>query len=117
MKIVVDECLPKRLIHVFSGHAAWTVPQIGLAGTKDSKLLNELDTRDIDVFITIDGNIEYQQKFSNRTFGTIIIRSVTNRFDGLLHLEKELLEAVKAINPGNIMHIPITPKIDETIDP
>jgi len=116
MKIVVDECLPKRLIHVFSEHEAWTVPQIGLAGTKDSKLLDELDTRRIDVFITIDGNIEYQQKFSNRTFGTVIIRSVTNRYDSLLHLEKELLEAVKAINAGNIMHIPTTPRKDKTTD-
>lgn len=110
MKIVVDECLPKRLIHVFSGHAAWTVPQIGLAGTKDSKLLNELDTRDIDVFITIDGNIEYQQKFSNRTFGTIIIRSVTNRLENLLLLEDDLLEATNTITSGNVIHIPTTPK-------
>jgi len=106
MKIVIDECLPKRLTQIFSNHEAWTVPQIGLAGTNDKKLLNELDARGIDVFITIDGNIEYQQKFSNRSFGTIIIRSVTNRLNNLLHLEKEIIEAINHIKAGNILHVP-----------
>ena len=110
MKLVIDECLPKRLIHVFTKHEAWTVPQIGLAGAKDRKLLDELDNRNIDVFITIDGNIEYQQRFSNRSFGTIIIRSVTNRLENLLLLEDDLLEAVDTIASGNVVHIPTTSK-------
>jgi len=110
MKLVIDECLPKRLLQIFREHEAWTVPQIGLAGTSDSELLNKLDTKGVNVFITIDGNIEYQQKFSNRSFGTIIIRFVTNRLEGLLLLEDELLEAIDKITAGNIMHIPKTQK-------
>ena len=62
MKLVIDECLPKRLLQIFREHEAWTVPQIGLAGTSDSELLNKLDAKGVNVFITIDGNIEYQQK-------------------------------------------------------
>ncbi len=61
MKIIIDECLPKRVVHFFAKHEVWTVPQIGLSGAKDSILLDELDQRNIDLFITIDGNIEYQQ--------------------------------------------------------
>jgi len=110
MKLVIDECLPKRLIHIFTKHEAWTVPQIGLAGTNDKKLLDELDTRNIDVFITIDGNIEYQQRFLNRTFGTIIVRSVNNRLESLLLLEDDLLETVDKIVSGDVIHLPITPK-------
>ncbi len=105
MKLVIDECLPKRLIHIFTKHEVWTVPQIGLSGAKDRKLLDELDTRKIDIFITIDGNIEYQQRFSNRAFGTIIIRSVTNRLENLLLLEDDLLEAINTTTPGNVTHI------------
>jgi predicted nuclease of predicted toxin-antitoxin system len=106
MKIVIDECLPKRLIHIFTDHEAWTVPQIGLAGSKNSELLDKLNEKRIEVFITIDGNIEYQQNFSNRTFGTVIIRSVTNRLESLLLLENDLLRAVDMISAGNIIHIP-----------
>lgn len=110
MKLVIDECLPKRLLQIFRKHEAWTVPQIGLAGASDRELLDELDDKEINVFITIDGNIEYQQEFSNRSFGTIIIRSVTNRLESLLLLENELLEAVGKITAGNVMHIPSNQK-------
>ena len=106
MKIIIDECLPKRIIQFFNDDA-WTVPQIGLSGYRDTELLDELDKRNIDVFITIDGNIEYQQQFINRIFGTIIIRSVSNRFSDLKHFEDELKEVVKSIKPSMIIHIPL----------
>jgi len=106
MRLIIDECLPKRLSQIFSNHEVWTVPQIGLAGASDSQLLTELDTRNIDVFITIDGNIEYQQSFIDRKFGTVVIRSVTNRLSDLLQLENQLNDAINEISSGNIVHIP-----------
>ncbi len=106
MKIIIDECLPKRITQFFQEYDVWTVPQINLGGSADIVLLDELNARDIDVFITIDGNIEYQQQFKNRVFGTIVIRSVSNRFSDLLHLKEELVNAVGNVTPGNIIHIP-----------
>jgi hypothetical protein len=106
MTIILDECLPKRLKILFAAHKCWTVPQIGLGGAPDGKLLDALDRKKIDVFITIDGNIEYQQKFSGRTFGTIVIRSVSNRFDDLLLLKETVVTAAESVKPGEILHIP-----------
>jgi len=105
MKIIIDECLPKRMAQFFPEDEVWTVPQIGLNGSTDKMLLDELDTRNIEVFITIDGNIQYQQQFKNRVFGTVIIRAVSNRFQDLLHSKDELVEAVKNVTSGNIIHI------------
>ncbi|HIP61654.1 MAG TPA: hypothetical protein EYG98_03775 [Sulfurovum sp.] len=107
MKIIIDECLPKKITQFFQKNEAYTVPQIGLNGLSDKLLLDELDIRSVDVFITIDGNIEYQQQFRNRVFGTVIIRSVSNRFSDLLHFEKELAKAAKSVTSGDIIHIPI----------
>ena len=106
MRIIIDECLPKRITRFFPEHEVWTVPQIGLEGSRDRELLDELDVRDIDVFITIDGNIEYQQQFKNRVFGTIVIRSVSNRFSDLLHLKNELISAVHKVTSSCVMHVP-----------
>lgn len=106
MKIIVDECLPKRVTSFFEEHEAYTVPQIGLSGTKDTELLEELHSKGIDIFITIDGNIEYQQQFQNRCFGTIIIRSVSNRFLDLIHYKEQILNAITNIQAGEIIHIP-----------
>ena len=106
MKIIIDECLPKKLLQLLSPHTAWTIPQIGLAGKPDSEILSALDQREIDIFITIDGNIEYQQQFSKRKFGTIIIRSATNRFQDLQHLKNELLVAINQVAAGAVLRIP-----------
>jgi len=105
MKIVIDECLPKRITQFFEKGSAYTVPKIGLSGSKDTELLNELDKREIDIFITIDGNIEYQQQFMNRTFGTVVIISVSNRFNDLLHLKDKILKAVDTVSKGKIEHV------------
>ena len=105
MKIVIDECLPKKITQFFKKGIAYTVPQIGLSGSTDTELLDELDKRGIDVFVTIDGNIEYQQQFINRTFGTVVIISVSNRFNDLQHLQDKILEAVESVAKGKISHI------------
>ena len=96
MKVIIDECLPKRLNQLFSGHEVWTVPQIGLAGFNDKELLNELDKR----------NIEYQQSLSGRRFSTIIIHSLTNRLTDLLLLGDELNNAVNKVSSASIIHVP-----------
>ena len=105
MKIIIDECLPKRVTQFFEKDSAYTVPQIGLSGSKDTELLEELDKRGMDIFITIDGNIEYQQQFLKRTFGTVVILAVSNRFADLEHLKDKILKAVSLVSKGNIEHV------------
>ena len=106
MTVIIDECLPKRMTQLFHNEKVWTVPQIGLAGYSDSELLDELEKRNIDIFVTIDGNIEYQQKFASRSFGCMVIRSVSNRFEDLRRYEEILNQQLKKIKPGQIIHIP-----------
>ena len=36
MKIIIDECLPKRMTQFFEKGSAYTVPQIGLSGSTDT---------------------------------------------------------------------------------
>jgi len=108
MKIIIDECLPKRVITFFkeTEYEVWSIPQIGLGGYSDKDLLDALDKKEIDLFITIDGNIEYQQNFKNRTFGTMIIRSVSNRFMDLQQYQDEIVKVCKNVKPNMIYHIP-----------
>ncbi len=96
------------MLQFFTKDEAWSVPQIGLGGYSDAELLKELEKREIDLFITIDGNIEYQQQFKNRSFGTIVIRSVSNRFEDLVHFKNEILAVSKNTKSGTIEHIPST---------
>jgi len=106
MKIAIDECLPKRLKNLFAGDEAYTIVQMRLGGLKDGPLLEELAKRGIDCFITIDGNMEYQQRLAWQPFCTVILRCASNRYADLLPLQEALMQAVDQCRPGEIAHVP-----------
>jgi hypothetical protein len=39
MRILLDECIPRKLKYEFSDHECQTVPEVGLAGKKNGELL------------------------------------------------------------------------------
>ena len=60
MKILLDECLPKKLKREIINHQVITVPEQGWAGIKNGELL-KLASEIFDVFITADPNLTSQQ--------------------------------------------------------
>lgn len=64
MKILLDECLPRKLKFELSGHEAYTVPQMGWASKKNGELL-ALMSEQFDVFLTVDSNMQHQQNLDN----------------------------------------------------
>ena len=60
MRILLDECLPKRLKRDLVGHQARTVPEMGWASKKNGELL-ALAEAEFDVFVTVDRNLSFQQ--------------------------------------------------------
>jgi hypothetical protein len=64
MRVLLDECLPRGLKAHLSGHDVVTVPEAGWAGMKNGELLRAAAGagRAVDVFVTIDKSIVYQQQ-------------------------------------------------------
>jgi predicted nuclease of predicted toxin-antitoxin system len=58
MKILLDECIDRRLAREFADYEIETVPQMGWAGIKDGQLL-VLAAAEFDVFITVDRNLSF----------------------------------------------------------
>ena len=56
MRILLDECLPRRLKDELSGHDVHTVPDAGWKGRKNGELL-ALAVGRFDAFVTIDGGM------------------------------------------------------------
>ena len=106
-RVIIDECLPKKLRSIFEEDEVYTIPQLGLSDYSDHDLLIELSKRLIDCFITIDGNMEYQQALSQQPFGIIILRSPSNRFRDLIPLQSLILDALNRCEAGQIIHIPV----------
>lgn len=61
MRILLDECLPKRLERNLVGHEARTVPEMGWVSTQNGELL-ALAEGAFDVFLTVDRNLSFQQE-------------------------------------------------------
>lgn len=60
MKVLLDECVPRRLVADINGHFVSTVPQAGWAGIKNGRLLRSAET-EFDVLVTVDQNLRYQK--------------------------------------------------------
>jgi predicted nuclease of predicted toxin-antitoxin system len=57
VKILIDECLPRKLKNALPDHEVKTVPEMGWAGKKNGELL-KLMIGVFDVFITVDSNLK-----------------------------------------------------------
>lgn len=102
MRILIDECLPRKLKHEFVGHEVFTVSDMGWAGLKNGTLLREMRGK-FDAFVTVDGNLTYQQNISSSQIAVIVLKSVNNKLVSLLPLMVEVRERLSTISPGDIV--------------
>jgi hypothetical protein len=65
MKLLLDECIDRKLTRKFVGYEIKTVPQMGWAGVKNGQLL-ALAEAEFDVFITVARNLSFQQNLPQR---------------------------------------------------
>jgi len=93
VKILLDECIDRRLMKEIVGHDIRTVPQMGWATIKNGELLT-LAEKEFDVFITVDRNLSFQQNLPRYNIAVIILRAWSNRLRDLRHLAPKLLEVL-----------------------
>ena len=104
MRILLDEDLPRRLCALLVGHEATTVPRSGWAGVKNGRLLALAATR-FEVFLTMDGNLEFQQNLATLPIAVRVLDAVSNRIEDLEPLVPELLEALQNVEPKTLRHV------------
>lgn len=104
MRILLDECLPRKLKFDLVGHEVKTVPEMGWAGIKNSVLLR-LAGSQFDVFITADQNVQYQQNLRAAPLGIILLVAPDNRLETLRPLMPKVLTTLSTIQKGDIVRI------------
>jgi predicted nuclease of predicted toxin-antitoxin system len=101
MKILIDECLPRKLKQELPGHEVKTVPEMGWASKKNGELLRLMSDQ-FDVFLTIDSNLRYQQDLTAEHVACIVLRAYNNRLATLKPLMPKVMEILKTIQRGDI---------------
>lgn len=106
MRILLDECLPSPLGRKILGHTVTTVQEAGWAGQTNGELLS-LIAGHYDVFVTVDRNLMFQQRIANLTFGVVVLHAGSNRLSGLEPLVPRLLEVLRTIQAGQVLHLAV----------
>jgi predicted nuclease of predicted toxin-antitoxin system len=104
MRIILDECLPRRLIRDLHPHAATTVPREGWAGITNGVLLKRI-IPSFDIFITMDSNLVHQQNLEGIDLCVITLHAVNSRYETLQPLVPDILRAIGDAQPSVIIHI------------
>ncbi len=93
MKILLDECLPKKLKKDFINHEVNTVPEMGWAGKKNGELLL-LAENHFDIFITTDQNLQYQQNLKDKDISIFVLKARDSRYETLKSLVPSILSQI-----------------------
>ena len=104
MKLLLDECVPRRLKHDFVGYEISTIDEAGFKGLKNSKLISATNGI-FEVLITVDKNIEYQQNKKDLPIAIIILSANSNRYESFSPLISEALKILEIIKSGEIIKI------------
>jgi hypothetical protein len=99
VRVLLDECVDRRLATDIGGHDVTTVPDAGWAALKNGELLSRAQ-RDFDVFVTVDRNLPSQQDLSRFSIAVVILRASSNRVDHLRPLVPQLLSALPRAKRG-----------------
>ncbi len=106
MKLLLDECIDRRLAKDLGEHDVKTVPQMGWAGIKNGALL-ALAEKDFDVFITVDRNLAFQQNLPRFNIAVLVLHTTSNRLADLKPLAPKILSTLPTLIRGEAKHIGI----------
>jgi predicted nuclease of predicted toxin-antitoxin system len=107
MRIILDECVDPRVKRLFQGHEVSTVQEMGWERLTDSQILNKAQ-HNFDALVTIDRGLEFQQNLAKFSLGAVIVSVSKNQVAYYRAIEKELLDAVERIHPGEVIRVGAT---------
>ena len=104
MRVLLDECLPRKLTQDLAEHEVRTVQDEAWAGVKNGALLQAATGR-FDVLLTVDRNIAFQQNLQGLRIAIIAMVATSNRLRDLRPLMGEVRESLFDLKPGEIRRV------------
>ena len=104
MRVLIDECIPRKFESSLTPHDCQTAPEAGLAGKKNGELIGLAEGR-FDVLVTLDKGLEFQQNLTGRKIAIVLIRSKSNRMADLQQHTRACLVAIESIQAGQFLRV------------
>ena len=78
MRVLLDECVPRRFRRELPQHEVRTVPEMGWASKQNGELLRLAQSR-FDVFVTTDQRLSYQQSVASVAIAVVVLVARRNK--------------------------------------
>jgi hypothetical protein len=109
VRVLLDECLPRRLKRELVGHDVKTAPEMGWASKKNGELL-ALAAAEFDVFLTSDRNLSHQLNVGKFDIAVLVLVAGSNRLDDLRPLVPQIRDVIVNARAGSITEVRRGPK-------
>ena len=87
MRVLLDECVPRKIRSELPSHNVQTVAS------------------EFDVLLTVDQGIPYQQNIGGLSLALVIIKAPSNDIDDLRPKMSEALQVLETIQPGQVVQV------------
>lgn len=103
MKVLLDENLDHALRHLLGSHEVVTVAYMGWASLKNGELLRTAEESGVDVFLTGDGTLSYEQNLTGRQLAVVALSAIQLPIIRQ-HLPR-IIAAIDAAVPGSFQAV------------
>src|ERR1043165_7924390 len=97
MKILLDECVTKKVKPHLVDHTVLRVSEMKWNGLKNGELLKQAVENNFDIFLTIDKNISFQQSISKHNITLVILDVQSSNITDVLRLLKEFIKRISSM--------------------
>jgi len=106
MLILFDHGTPRGIARALSGHTVITAYARGWGRLSNGALLKAAESDKVEVLLTTDQKIRYQQNLAGRNIALVVLMGTTKWSHVRLYLER-ITVAVNAATPGSYTEIAI----------
>jgi hypothetical protein len=104
VRVLLDECVDRRLARAISGHQVQTVPRMGWAGKRNGDLLSLVAAQFV-VFVTVVQDLQKQHDISQYNIVVVVVIATSKRLADLQPLVPRLLANLNSPKPGEAIEI------------
>ena len=94
MKVLLDECVNKRLKSHLSEFEVYTVNEMQWCGVKNGKLMSLCVANQFDIILTIDKNMIHQQNIEKYPITIVVFNASTSKMEELILFISSFLKQI-----------------------
>ncbi len=104
MNILFDHCVPRTFRQHLKPLAIKTTREMGWEELSNGRLLREAE-KAFDVMITVDTNIEHQQRLPSYDIALIVLHSLSNKTAVLVELVPAIIATLPGVQTGEAVKL------------